>query len=85
MYLFLSVPGSFDASLGNISENPVVTVVIAVGAVVLIVLLARIFWRQLKKLWVKAKQGGSDPLSLEGVLNAFVSAGLSVLGCASSR
>ena len=58
LYLFLSVPGSFDANLGNISENPVATVAIAVGAVVLIVLLARIFWRQLKKLWVKAKQGG---------------------------
>jgi uncharacterized membrane protein YbhN (UPF0104 family) len=59
LYLFLSVPGSFDASgLGNISENPVATVAIAVGAVLLIVLLARIFWRQVKKLWEKAKQGG---------------------------
>jgi uncharacterized membrane protein YbhN (UPF0104 family) len=59
LYLFLSVPGSFDESLGNISENPVATVGIAVGAVVLIVLLCRIFWRQVKKLWAKAKQGGA--------------------------
>ena len=58
LYLFLSVPGSFNENLGNISENPVATVMIAVGAVVLIVLLARIFWRQVKKLWAKAKQGG---------------------------
>ena len=58
LYLFLSVPGSFDANLGNISEYPVATVLIAVGAVVLIVLLCRIFWRQVKKLWLKAKQGG---------------------------
>jgi uncharacterized membrane protein YbhN (UPF0104 family) len=58
LYLFLSVPGSFDASLGNISENPVATVAIAVGVVLLIVLLGRIFWRQVKKLWAKAKQGG---------------------------
>lgn len=58
LYLFLSVPGSFDENLGNLSENPVATVLIAVGAVVLIVLLSRIFWRQVKKLWLKAKQGG---------------------------
>ena len=58
LYLFLSVPGSFDANLGNISEYPVATVLIAVGAVFLIVLLCRIFWRQVKKLWLKAKQGG---------------------------
>ena len=58
LYLFLSVPGSFDANLGNISENPLATVLIALGAVFLIVLLVRIFWRQVKKLWAKAKQGG---------------------------
>ena len=58
LYLFLSVPGSFSESLGSISENPVTTVLIALGAVVLIVLLARIFWKQVKKLWAKAKQGG---------------------------
>ena len=58
LYLFLSVPGSFEVNLGNISEYPVATVLIAVGAVVLIVVLCRIFWRQVKKLWLKAKQGG---------------------------
>jgi uncharacterized membrane protein YbhN (UPF0104 family) len=58
VYLFLSVPGSFDESLGNLSEDPLRTVLIAAGAVVLIVLVARVFWKQLKKLWAKAKQGG---------------------------
>ncbi len=58
LYLFLSVPGSFNENLGNISENPVTSVLIAVGAVVLLVMLGRIFWRQVKKLWVQAKQGG---------------------------
>jgi uncharacterized membrane protein YbhN (UPF0104 family) len=58
LYLFLSVPGSFTESLGNISENPLRTVLILVGGGFLLVLLGRIFWRQLKKLWVKAKQGG---------------------------
>ena len=33
LYLFLSVPGSFDLNLGNLSEHPVVAIVIAVGVV----------------------------------------------------
>jgi uncharacterized membrane protein YbhN (UPF0104 family) len=58
LYLFLSVPGSFDLNLGNISAHPAGTIVIVVGAGFLIVLLGRIFWRQVKKLWAQAKQGG---------------------------
>jgi uncharacterized membrane protein YbhN (UPF0104 family) len=58
LYLFLSVPGSFDENLGNISEHPVASVVIVAGAALLIVILGRIFWRQVKKLWLQAKQGG---------------------------
>jgi uncharacterized membrane protein YbhN (UPF0104 family) len=58
LYLFLSVPGSFNESLGNISEDPLRTILIATGAGFLIVILSRIFWKQLKKLWAKAKQGG---------------------------
>ena len=34
------------------------TTTIVVGGIGLIVILARIFWRQVKKLWAKAKQGG---------------------------
>ena len=58
LYLFLSVPGSFNENLGNISEDPVRTIVIVVGGGFGIVILAKIFWKQLKKLWTKAKQGG---------------------------
>ena len=58
LYLFLSVPGSFDENLGNVSDHPGASIAIAVGAVLLVVLLGRIFWRQVKKLWEKAKQGG---------------------------
>jgi uncharacterized membrane protein YbhN (UPF0104 family) len=58
LYLFLSVPGSFDENLGNITDNPLVTILIVVGGAVLIVILGRIFWRQVKKLWLQAKQGG---------------------------
>ena len=59
LYLFLSVPGSFTESLGNVSEDPLRTILIAAGAVFLIVILAKVFWKQLKKLWEKAKQGGA--------------------------
>jgi Lysylphosphatidylglycerol synthase TM region len=52
------VPGSFDENLGNISEHPFVTVGIVLGAAFLVFLLGRIFWRQVKKLWAQAKQGG---------------------------
>ena len=59
LYLFLSVPGSFDENLGNITDHPVVTVVLVAGVVFLCVVLGRIFWAQVKKLWEKAKQGGA--------------------------
>jgi uncharacterized membrane protein YbhN (UPF0104 family) len=58
LYLFLSVPGSFTQSLGNISNNPVTTIIIVLGGALLIVIVGRIFWRQVKKLWEQAKQGG---------------------------
>ena len=58
LYLFLSVPGSFNESLGNVSDHPVASIAIVVGGAFLLVLLGRIFWRQLKKLWVQAKKGG---------------------------
>jgi uncharacterized membrane protein YbhN (UPF0104 family) len=59
LYLFLSVPGSFDENLGATSDHPLLTLGIVLGAAFLIFLLGRIFWRQLKKLWTQAKQGGA--------------------------
>jgi uncharacterized membrane protein YbhN (UPF0104 family) len=64
LYLFLSVPGSFDVNLGNISAHPVFTIGIVIGGAFLIVVVARLFWKQVKKLWAQAKKGGvilSDP------------------------
>jgi uncharacterized membrane protein YbhN (UPF0104 family) len=58
LYLFLSVPGSFDLSFGNVTNHPVLGIVIIALAGFLIFLLGRIFWRQVKKLWAQAKQGG---------------------------
>jgi uncharacterized membrane protein YbhN (UPF0104 family) len=80
LYLFLSVPGSFKESLGNLSEDPLKTVIIAVGIGFVLVILGRIFWKQLKKLWLKAKQGGailSHPK--EYLTNAFLPSLLSWL------
>jgi hypothetical protein len=47
LYLFLSVSGSFSIKLGFLEDHTGLVVVIAVGAVVLIALLARIFWERL--------------------------------------
>jgi uncharacterized membrane protein YbhN (UPF0104 family) len=59
VYLFLAVGGSFSIQLGNVSDHRALSALIAVGAVVLVVLLVRIFWRWVKKLWEQAKQGGA--------------------------
>jgi uncharacterized membrane protein YbhN (UPF0104 family) len=58
LYLFLSVPGSFDIQLGGLHAHWALALFIALGAVLLLVTLARVFWRWLKKLWAQAKQGG---------------------------
>ena len=58
LYMFLSVPGAFNLNYGRLTAHPVATILIVVGIVVGIVVLARIFWRQVKKLWAQAKQGG---------------------------
>src|SRR5215813_8746658 len=50
LYLFLSVPGSFDVNLGNLSAHPGFAILIVAGGGFLIFLLGRIFWRQVKKL-----------------------------------
>jgi uncharacterized membrane protein YbhN (UPF0104 family) len=58
LYLFLSVPGSFTESLGNVKNNPVLVIAIVAGAALLVLIVGRIFWRQVKKLWEQARQGG---------------------------
>jgi uncharacterized membrane protein YbhN (UPF0104 family) len=58
LYLFLSVPGSFDIELGNISAHPLATILIVLGGLFGLFLLGRIFWRKMRGLWEKAKVGG---------------------------
>jgi uncharacterized membrane protein YbhN (UPF0104 family) len=59
VYMFLSVPGAFDLNFKRLEDNPWALLAIVVGGAFLIVILARIFWRQVKKLWEQAKQGGA--------------------------
>jgi glycosyltransferase 2 family protein len=63
VYLFIAVAGSFEFQFGNerdaITSHPVLTLGIIGGAIFLIVLLMRIFWSWVKKLWAKAKQGAA--------------------------
>jgi uncharacterized membrane protein YbhN (UPF0104 family) len=58
VYLFVSVGGSFDIKFGWVSAHPWATAIIAVGVVFGVLILCRLAWRWLKKLWAQAKQGG---------------------------
>lgn len=46
VYLFATVSGSLSLELGFVSEHPVLTVVLALGAVLLLVWVCRFFWRR---------------------------------------
>jgi uncharacterized membrane protein YbhN (UPF0104 family) len=59
LYLFLSVPGSFDEALNGLDDHPARTLLVLGGGILLIVVVGRIFWRQVKKLWAQAKAGGA--------------------------
>lgn len=59
LYLFLTVPGSFELQLNFPHDHPGLTGLILVGGGFLLVLVGRIFWRKLRGLWLKAKQGGA--------------------------
>jgi uncharacterized membrane protein YbhN (UPF0104 family) len=63
VYLFIAVAGSFEFQFGNerdaITSHLVLTLGIIGGAIFLIVLLMRIFWTWVKKMWAKAKQGAA--------------------------
>jgi len=63
IYLFTEVTGSFDFQFGGIwdalSSYVGLTVIIVVGGAVLIVMLLRIFWGWVKRMWAKAKQGAA--------------------------
>ena len=59
LYLFLSVPGSFDLQLGIVDDHRLLIPLLIVAAVVATYLVIRHFWDRIKGLWEKAKQGGA--------------------------
>lgn len=59
VYLFATVPGSLSLELGFVSEHPALTAVLVVGAVLLLVLVGRFFWRRATKLRDELKSGGA--------------------------
>jgi uncharacterized membrane protein YbhN (UPF0104 family) len=63
IYLFSAVAGSFEFQFGNerdaITNHPVLVLGIAAGAIFLLVILLRIFWAWVKKMWAKAVEGAA--------------------------
>ena len=59
LYLFLTVAGSFSIKLGFLSDHTGLIVLIAVGAVLLLAILVRIFWRRTEKLRAQLVTGGA--------------------------
>jgi uncharacterized membrane protein YbhN (UPF0104 family) len=59
LYLFLSVSGSFSIKLGFLEDHTGLIVLIAIGAIVLLALLARIFWERLAGLRAQMVSGGA--------------------------
>jgi len=59
IYLFASVPGTFDLQLGLLSDHRLLVPLLILGGIALIALLIKVFWSRIKGLWEKAKQGGA--------------------------
>ena len=59
LYLFLSVPGTFDLQLGIVDDHRLLVPLLIVGGIVLVYLLVKKFWPKIEKLWEHAKQGGA--------------------------
>jgi len=59
LYLFLTVSGSFSIKFGVVADHVGLILLIASGAIVLLVLLARVFWERLAKLRGQLLAGGA--------------------------
>jgi uncharacterized membrane protein YbhN (UPF0104 family) len=58
LYLFLTVPGSFDISFEFIKDNPWALVSLLVAGGVVLFLAIRSIWPRVLKWWEQAKDGG---------------------------
>ena len=59
VYLFATVPGTFERQFKLPHDHPLLALAAVAGAVLLIVVLVRIFRRKLRGVVAKAKQGGA--------------------------
>jgi len=59
LYLFLTISGSFSIKLGFLADHTGLVVLLAAGAIILLVLLGRIFWERLAKLRAQLLAGGA--------------------------
>src|SRR5262249_22000784 len=72
LYLFLSVKGSFGIKLGFLEDHTALVVLILIGSIVLLALLARIFWPRLEKLRAQVAAGGAILRSRRRTLTGLV-------------
>jgi uncharacterized membrane protein YbhN (UPF0104 family) len=82
LYLFLSVSGSFSIKLGFLSDNAVLLVLLVAGAVILLALLARVFWERLAGVRAQLVSGGAILRSQRRALTRLF---LPVLGSYAAR
>jgi len=59
IYLFATVSGSLSFELGFLSDHPGLSVLIAIGGVVLVVIVGRVLWQRATKLREQIKSGGA--------------------------
>ena len=69
LYLFLSVPGSFNENLGNISEHPLFTVGILLGGAFLLVLLGADLLAPPQEALGAGEGGRRDPRPAQAILD----------------
>jgi uncharacterized membrane protein YbhN (UPF0104 family) len=77
LYLFITVSGSFSIKLGFLADHVGVVVLLILGAIVLLVLLARVFWERLAKTRAQLLAGGAI---LRQPRRALIRLGLPALG-----
>ena len=59
LYLFLSVPGTFDLQLGIVNDHRLLVPLLIVASIALVYVLVKKFWGKAQKLWDHARQGGA--------------------------
>jgi uncharacterized membrane protein YbhN (UPF0104 family) len=59
LYLFLSVPGTYDLELGGITDRPWLVVALVVGGAAALYLVVKRMWPKVRIFWERAKQGGA--------------------------